>query len=633
MAIVDLVTVIGLVLAVALLGMHLYSLGYLILNRYFRSSLDHLSNLEAYALSTALGSVATSLGVFVILLLHLFYLWTILPLILIAPCFYLLRMRFVLQHPMNKANFVVPGLAIAIFFLIVLPITLHPPIAWDSIEYHLPIVKMLVDTHYLAYNQYLREDFLPQGAELIYAVLYLYTRSGIAVQVFNAYLFIVLMLAVSTTAKRLLGKTGEVIALSLMAGLPLALLMASIAYTDMYLALICFVALMASLIWLQEDRKSSLVIAALLFGGSISIKETAGIYWAATILVSLVSIKDLLRKGGYRKTFIAHVTIVLAVAAPWFIRNWIITGNPVYPFATSILGNTGPWTASEIMGQLQNYTLGHVGGILTSPNVIGQIITNVYPTEGLPSPLSLALFVGIGASIFSSTIWKPSTFRMILATSLYVLVISYDTIDLRYLYSAIPALVIVSTVGYVLLIKLLIRFIKWIASILDDHLEYPRVPHYMATILLCVLCIAPGIQYSQSIVNGEGIVLGKANSDAFLTAQLPAYSAFQYLNERFGHSYSVYAIHQENMRYYCDGIMIGDWFGPDSFSRFINASGSLQITKTNVAQLKSELLSQRIDYLLTPTTYLSIDPQQLGNYFTTIFNKGGFLILKPHSDV
>ena len=49
--------------------------------------------------------------------------------------------------------------------------------------------------------------------------------------------------------------------------------------------------------------------------------------------------------------------------------------------------------------------------------------------------------------------------------------------------------------------------------------------------------------------------------EAFLRGRLPSYSIYSDLNRRYGRGYTIYAFHDEGMKYYCEGTAVGDWFG------------------------------------------------------------------------
>jgi len=48
--------------------------------------------------------------------------------------------------------------------------------------------------------------------------------------------------------------------------------------------------------------------------------------------------------------------------------------------------------------------------------------------------------------------------------------------------------------------------------------------------------------------------------------RLMSYPFYRDLNRQAHGSYAVYALHDENMTYYCDGRHLGDWFGPNRYA-------------------------------------------------------------------
>ncbi|MBV6396696.1 MAG: hypothetical protein HFACDABA_02296 [Anaerolineales bacterium] len=97
------------------------------------------------------------------------------------------------------------------------------------------------------------------------------------------------------------------------------------AYTDYALT---FAALAASYsLWKWKTNHGSrwLTLAALMAGLAVSVKYTGFIVPLAGVLFILVFARD------WRKAF--HFGIICVIASsPWYLRNWIGTGNPLFPF-------------------------------------------------------------------------------------------------------------------------------------------------------------------------------------------------------------------------------------------------------------------------------------------------------------
>lgn len=67
----------------------------------------------------------------------------------------------------------------------------------------------------------------------------------------------------------------------------------------------------------------------------------------------------------------------MLTGAPWYVYNFIWTGNPISPFAGEWFGYW-PWTAEDLAGQMQNLTIrGHdlsLAGVLSLPSSVPKLL-------------------------------------------------------------------------------------------------------------------------------------------------------------------------------------------------------------------------------------------------------------------
>ena len=89
--------------------------------------------------------------------------------------------------------------------------------------------------------------------------------------------------------------------------------------------------------------------------------------------------------------------------------------------------------------------------------------------------------------------------------------------------------------------------------------------------ICCGILLLPGWLYAARGVFNRGIPpVGNAERDFFLSRQLPVYRAIEVLNKAFGTRFTVYAVHAENLVYWSEGTLLGDWTGPASFARVLS---------------------------------------------------------------
>ena len=171
---------------------------------------------------------------------------------------------------------------------------------------------------------------------------------------------VLLFAATFAFGRRYLGRAGAWVAVSLLLGIPTLPFWASTAYTDMAWAMYEFLGLYALILWQQRRQHRWLILAGLMVGWALGSKYLAlgglGILGLWTLWQS--------RRAGPRSILVRAVVLgatALLVASPWYIKNWLLSGNPVFPF---LFGGTS-WDASRLellMAYLSSFGTGQ--GIL-----------------------------------------------------------------------------------------------------------------------------------------------------------------------------------------------------------------------------------------------------------------------------
>lgn len=192
-----------------------------------------------------------------------------------------------------------------------------PPFEWDSLVYHLSVVRVMLETGRYPDLPGAPHFYFPKLGETVYA--WAFALGGE-----RAPRVLALMVAGLTVwaAGRLACRLGAPPALSiaLLATVPSALELATWAYTDYWVSL-----------WL--------VLAV----GALLSRDRAGLgLWAGTALATkLTAVGFILVLGlvGLPGSLRA-VPVAGLIAFPWYLDTWVRTGNPIYPF---LFGGVG-WT-------------------------------------------------------------------------------------------------------------------------------------------------------------------------------------------------------------------------------------------------------------------------------------------------
>ncbi|MEM7576225.1 MAG: hypothetical protein AAF328_02010 [Planctomycetota bacterium] len=213
---------------------------------------------------------------------------------------------------------------------------------YDVLSYHLQLPRQWVLAGSLIETEHDVYGYLPSLAEVAFAQLMslrgVGPESTYLAQSFHASWA---MLAAALIGGMVSRMTGHYIVGALTAGLILAtpwvLITGSMAYNEM--TVMALAAATAWMVWIRDDSQSPWrlgVAVGLLVGSATLTKLTAGFMVAVPIGILLLVQRRI-------STALTAGLVGTLTLLPFLIRNAVWTGNPVFPFATEMLG-LGHWT-------------------------------------------------------------------------------------------------------------------------------------------------------------------------------------------------------------------------------------------------------------------------------------------------
>ena len=146
------------------------------------------------------------------------------------------------------------------------------------------------------------------------------------------------------------------LATAIFCNIPLVGFLSTTAYIDLGVTLYGFLALLGWVNWFYSGRREDLLVSAIFTGLAMGTKYPAILFSFLPLLLGVVlkaSLIDKVRWPGTLKRAFIFFLVAVGIASPWFIKNFIYTGNPVYPLFYNLLGGRD-WSAlnaSRFMGQ------------------------------------------------------------------------------------------------------------------------------------------------------------------------------------------------------------------------------------------------------------------------------------------
>lgn len=181
-------------------------------------------------------------------------------------------------------------------------------------------------------------EYEPMGNEAFYAWLMIPFHGDLVARFGQLASWVALWLGLYAVARRLGLAAGRAAIAPLTLPLLVPLLaQAEGAMVDLALAA-WFVAALAFLLRHRDDRASgALVVAGVFLGLYLGSKFTALAYLPVLLAFSLPSV---LRGGRPRLGLAARLVLPALPGAYWYVRNWLVAGNPLYPLRIEAGGTT-----------------------------------------------------------------------------------------------------------------------------------------------------------------------------------------------------------------------------------------------------------------------------------------------------
>ena len=221
--------------------------------------------------------------------------------------------------------------------------TATPPYVYDELIYHLPVTQEFVDQGRIFPNFNNSMGNQPFLIHMIYS-LCLMAGSDIAAKFFSLALAIGTALALYGFCERFITRRVAAIAVFVFFAAGMVTEVAVTTRVDVSVAGMLFVATYAMINYLHTGQRNWLWTSALLAGFSLGVKHSAALW---LFLIGAMYLIESLRKReasvtNTLKYGIGYVVIALALASPWYAKNYVWFGNPFYPFFTGEVASYGP---------------------------------------------------------------------------------------------------------------------------------------------------------------------------------------------------------------------------------------------------------------------------------------------------
>lgn len=253
------------------------------------------------------------------------------------------------------------GIMLVIFLPLLLLNALSPVWDYDALVYHLEIPRQFLAQGRIYFDPEVFRSAYPFLGEMLFLIGLVFKVDAFA-KLINLTYSILLVLSVYAFGKRFLGRETALIAAGILIGTPSIPFWATWVSIDFAWAGYEFWSLYIIILWLANAKKDSyrwLALAGILSGLAASTKYLS---LATMVIVSAIILWQSLGSLNRLTTTTLKNLLVFGISAglvmsPWYLKNWIWTGNPIYPL---IWGGPGwdPLTTQVFNDYLRSFGIG-----------------------------------------------------------------------------------------------------------------------------------------------------------------------------------------------------------------------------------------------------------------------------------
>jgi hypothetical protein len=323
--------------------------------------------------------------------------------------FFLIKTKYLSPASITKPS---PKFFLCGVLLLLIPLvgvlTPSTSLDWDSIAYHLAVPKLWIQQGHAGSISFIHHSNFPGAVDSWFTVGEL-LGGQTAAKTFTWWFTVYGAIAIFGFIKDRFNPTSAWLCTIAFASIPMVMWESGTAYIDVANGLFAGFGFVFAAQYIEKRQKSDLILAAIMLSFAAGSKYTGlqAIFIASLVVLLLINKSDKLgavKMGG----------LAAALSSFWYIKNWVLVGNPVYPFFYSVLGGKNWDTFNGQIYSDEQKTFGYSGAMNLGQSILGLVtspgrFTNPTPTAGTGFAfvsLGFAVFVGAVIGIVKGLVGK-----------------------------------------------------------------------------------------------------------------------------------------------------------------------------------------------------------------------------------
>lgn len=504
------------------------------------------------------------------------------------------------------SQFIKPLLILAYLLHIgwVLLLSSVPPVSRDGLTHHLSVPKLWIEHGGIYEIPDISFSYFPQLIDLLYTIP-LMLGNDIAAKYIHFIFGLLTALIVFIFIRRRIGSVWGALGGLMFLTIPLILKLSVTVYVDLGLVFFATASLFSALIWLEDTRKWHwLLLAGICSGLALSTKYNAIVsFLVLGLLLPLFFLNSRQNKHAEHwntiKYSLVFAALALLVFSPWLVRNYNLTGNPIYPLHQSLFSQDSPMEKHTAVpsAQVSEKKPKSLGLLLTRKLVYEESLpyTLLIPLrifyegkdddpkffDGSLNPLLLLLPLLLLTGRRQEQLLRREN-RFLAAYATLIVLYTFFTTDMRvrYVVTIVPPLIVLSVYGL---------------YALHQRLAQKKLQAHMVFIALLSVFFLPNILYAINLykkIEPLPYLSGKISRDAYIAEHIAEYPLVMLANQLVDKNHRLLGLYLGNRRYYFD---IDVTLNSQLLGKFAKKADSPAMLSDKLLQLKISHILLRYD--------------------------------------
>ncbi|MFA5008039.1 MAG: glycosyltransferase family 39 protein [Candidatus Omnitrophota bacterium] len=476
---------------------------------------NHLSFLEKYFINFGLGAGLTGLIVLYIGLFGILYKWLVITILIFLFVIFIKDIKTIIEdiilwlkslasaHFSPLERFLIFSLVFVWFFTLIG--SLSPLLGMDAASYHMQDPKIFIKAHKVFYIPYTRESLWPFLVQMLFT-LGLLLKGVVLSKLFHFSFNVFSVIGIYVLCRRYWPRVNSLMAGAVFALIPAIFTGTTYAYTDLGVVFYTVLAFYGFFLWLDTKNNRWFYLSAAASGFLLGIKITSAI--VPVIILFLYFFNTINKSKAIKEKFlpvIIFILTIIALSGVWYIRSWVILGNPIFPFAAYLFNGAG------YMEEKLRYQL--TSGIGIGPVQFIEMLwpLTLYPDRFGGESIGAIFLIFLPMIIFVRKISKFIKYVIFIAISLYTswfIVYQY----VRFFY---PTLIFLS---------ILVSYIYF------NFCKKDRIISKISTIVIILLFFYSAVLSVYHNLDKIPVAFGAQKQEDYLLKHERIYGIAQYIN-------------------------------------------------------------------------------------------------------